>query len=102
MRPGFMSSVCPQQTLPELIATAQRHGYEGIEFRVEWNHAHGIELTASAQALAEARRLLAEHGMAASCIATSVKLNSADASEHARQREALRHTIALASKARKW
>ena len=34
IEPGFMSSVYPQQTLQELIATAQRLGYQGLEFRV--------------------------------------------------------------------
>ena len=41
MKPGFMSSVCPQMTLQELIDAAKRHGYEGIEFRVEWDHKMG-------------------------------------------------------------
>jgi len=35
MKPGFMSSVCPKQTLGGLIETARYYGYEGIEVRVE-------------------------------------------------------------------
>ncbi len=96
MRLGYMSSVCPTQTLGELMATAQRYGYEGIEFRTEWGHAHGIELEATPAQLAGARRALADAGIAASCIATSVRLNAPDVAEHLPQRETLRRYIALA------
>jgi sugar phosphate isomerase/epimerase len=92
-----MSSVCPAQTLAELIETSQRYGYAGIEFRTEWNHRHGIELGATPGELEAARRMLADAGIAASCIATSVKFNSADRAEHLPQRETLRKTIALAA-----
>ena len=97
MRPGFMSSVFPKQTLGELIGTAQRYGYEGIEFRVEWGHRHGIELDATEAQLEDARRVLADGGIAASCIATSVKFNSLDAADHLPQRETLRKYVVLAA-----
>jgi sugar phosphate isomerase/epimerase len=91
-----MSSVCPKQTLPALIETAQRYGYEGIEFRVEWDHAHGIELDATPAQLAEARQRLADAGIAASCVATSVRFNAPDPADHLPQRETLRRYIELA------
>jgi sugar phosphate isomerase/epimerase len=97
MRPGFMSSVFPKQTLGELIGTAQEYGYEGLEFRVEWDHRHGVELAASEAQLQDARRLLADGGIAASCIATSVKFNSLDVADHLPQRESLRQYIVLAA-----
>ena len=97
MKPGFMSSVCPKQTLAELVATARRYGYQGIEFRAEWNHAHGIELDATAAQLKAARQILADGGIAASCIATSVKFNSPSAADHIPQRETLRRYIELAA-----
>jgi len=97
MKPGFMSSVCPQQTLAELVATAHQYGYQGIEFRTEWDHAHGIELGAAAAQLAAARRMLADNGIAASCIATSVRFNSANPADHLPQRETLRRYIELAA-----
>jgi len=97
MKPGFMSSVYPKQTLGQLIETAKQYGYQGIEFRVEWDHRHGIELDASAAQLDAARRALADNGLAASCIATSVRFNSPDRAEHLPQRETLRRYIALAS-----
>jgi sugar phosphate isomerase/epimerase len=97
-----MSSICPKQTLAELIDTAQQYGYAGIEFRTEWDHLHGIELGATPGELAAARQMLADAGdagtgIAASCIATSVRFNSADRDEHLAQRETLRKYIVLAA-----
>ena len=97
MRPGFMTSVCPKQTVAELIATAKQYGYQGIEFRVEWGHQHGVELGATPQQLRTVRQLLADNGIAASCIATSCKFNSPDREAHLPQRETLRKYIALAA-----
>lgn len=97
MKPGFMSSVLPKRTLGELIGSAQRYGYEGIEFRLEWDHKHGIELDATDAQLWAARRMLADAGVAASCIATSVRFNSLDSADHLPQREALRKVIVLAA-----
>ena len=96
MRPGFMSSVCPKQTLPELIESAKEYGYEGIEFRVEWDHGHGIELTTSYDDLGVAQGMLEDNGIEASCIATGVKLNTVDESAHLAARESLMRYIELA------
>jgi sugar phosphate isomerase/epimerase len=97
MKPGYMSSVCPNQTLGELIQTAKKYGYLGIEFRPEWDHKHGIELTASPGQLKEARKMLTDAGIAASCIAAGVNLNFLDPAAHLPQREKLRRYIALAA-----
>ncbi|MEE2752932.1 MAG: sugar phosphate isomerase/epimerase family protein [Candidatus Latescibacterota bacterium] len=96
MRPGFMSSVCPKKTLPELIGSAQEYGYEGIEFRIDWDHGHGIELSASQDALASAEGMLEDGGIEATCIATGVEFNSIDESDHAKARESLKRCIELA------
>lgn len=97
MKTGFMSSVCPKQTLSELVETANRHGYRGIEFRVEWGHSHGVELDSSDVTIRQARKTLEDGGIAASCIATGVNFNSPDIAEHKPHREALRKHIALAA-----
>lgn len=97
MKPGFLSSVHPTQTLGELIESAQRYGYQGIEFGSEWKHKHGVELNATKEQVKTIRRTLAEGGIAASCIATSVRFNSADPADHIAQREMLRKYIALAA-----
>ena len=97
MKSGFMSSVCPTQTLAELIQTAETYGYQGLEFRVEWGHQHEVELDASATARRLARQMLEESGIAASCIATGVKFSSPDPADHEPQRETLRRYIELAA-----
>jgi len=97
MKPGYMTSVCPKQTLPELIATAKKHGYQGLEFRVEWDHNHGVELDSSAEQIRAAKQMLADNDIAATCIATGVKFNSAEAADHLPQRETLRRYITLAA-----
>jgi sugar phosphate isomerase/epimerase len=97
MKPGYMSSVCPNQTIGELIRTAKKYGYLGIEFRPEWDHKHGVELAASPGQLKEARQMLADAGIAASCIATGVNLNFLDPAAHLPQREKLRKYIVLAA-----
>jgi sugar phosphate isomerase/epimerase len=97
MKTGFMSSVCPKQTLAELVETANRHSYTGIEFRVEWDHLHGVELDSSDVTIREARKTLQDAGVAASCIATGVNFNSPDPAEHKPHREALRKHIVLAA-----
>jgi sugar phosphate isomerase/epimerase len=96
MRSGFMSSVCPKQTLPELLETAQGYGYEGIEFRIDWDHGHGIELSASHDTLAASEGMLEDGGIEATCIATGVKINSIDEADHVKARESLKRSIELA------
>jgi sugar phosphate isomerase/epimerase len=97
MKLGFMSSVCPKQTLGELIQTAKKYGYLGIEFRAEWEHKHSIELGTPYSQLKIARNRLSDTGIAATCIATGVKLNFLDPAAHLPQRETLRKYIELAA-----
>lgn len=98
MRPGFMSSVQPTMNLRELIDTAKGYGYEGLDFRAEWDHQHGIELDATDAFLAEARQMLEDSGIVAACIATTVKFNMPDREAHLPQREDLRRYIELSAK----
>lgn len=73
MRLAFMSSVCPKMTLAELLDVGRKCGYEGIEFRPEWGHGHGVELTATADQRKEIARQLADGGLVPCCIAPGVK-----------------------------
>ena len=43
MHLATMTSVCPDWTLDEIVSAMKRHGYRGLEPRVEWDHAAGIE-----------------------------------------------------------
>jgi len=97
MQLGFMSSVCPKYTLPELLTAAKRHGYQGIEPRVEWHHGHGIELTASPKQLSAIRHAFADAGIAITCIATGCRFQTEDKAKNAAELEKLRHYIPVAA-----
>jgi len=70
MKYSFMSFSCPKLTLGELLATAKRFGYDGVEPRIDSKHQHGVETTASAAQRKEMKKQAAD-GVAFSCIATS-------------------------------
>ena len=97
MKFGFMSSVCPKQSLAELIESAKRYDYEHIELRVEWEHGHGVELNAGTTQFREARQQLEDSGIALSCIATGVRFIDPDASKRVEQVEQLKRYIDLSA-----
>jgi sugar phosphate isomerase/epimerase len=96
MRLAFMSSVCPTMTVAELIAAAKKHGYQGIEFRPEWKHPHGVELTATAQERKAVRKQMADAGLESCCIAPSIAFNFEDRAERDRHLGRLFQYIDLA------
>lgn len=91
-----MTSVCPDWTLDEVVAGMKRHGYQGLEPRVEWGHACGIEKDLTATARADARRRFDDEGLSICCLATGVKLATAKADRGA-QIDDLRSYIELAA-----
>ncbi len=76
-----MSSVCPDWSLDEIIAAMQRHGYQGLEPRVEWGHACGIEGDLSAEQRQAIKQRMADAGLDICCIATSVRMAVPDVEE---------------------
>lgn len=97
MKLAFMSSVLPKATLGELLAEGKKQGYEGIEFRPEWSHAHGVELSATAAQRKPIRRQLAEGGLEPCCISPSVKFNEDTPGTRDAQLESMRRYIELAA-----
>lgn len=91
-----MTSVCPDWTLDEVVAGMKRHGYAGLEPRVEWGHACNIEKDLTAATRTNVRRRFDDEGLAICCIATGVKMATPDA-ERAAQIEDLRRYIELAA-----
>ena len=92
-----MTSVCPDWTLDEVVAGMQRHGYKGLEPRVEWGHASGIEKDLTAAARAEVRSRFGDAGLSICCLATGVRMATPDAAERAGHIEDLRRYIELAA-----
>lgn len=73
MKYAFMSFSTPEMSLAEMLQTARRYGYEGIEPRLDSSHAHGIEVDATAQQRAKFRQQAEESGIKLACLATSLK-----------------------------
>ncbi len=97
MKFGFMSSVCPTLTLPQLIDRAKHYNYEHLELRVEWDHQHGVELNSTPQQLRDARNRFAESGIQLSCIATGCRFINPDSNTRKQQVELLKRYIDLAA-----
>jgi len=73
MKLGFMSSMAQDKTVPELIDMAKKYGFQTVEFRPEWKHAHGIELSMTKAQRKEARNRFADSGIEISAISPGVK-----------------------------
>ncbi|HSV91672.1 MAG TPA: sugar phosphate isomerase/epimerase family protein [Desulfobacterales bacterium] len=73
MRYSFMTFSCPDLGLRNALALARRLGYDGIEPRSAAKHAHGVEIDAPTAWRPDARRAIADSGVALACIATSLK-----------------------------
>lgn len=97
MRLAFMSSVWPKMALTELLAVGQRYGYEGVEFRPEWDHGHGVELAASAARRKEIAKVLADGPLEACALSPGVKFASPEAQQRDAQLETLRKYVQLAA-----
>jgi sugar phosphate isomerase/epimerase len=76
-----MSTTAPHWTAQQLIDGAVRLGYEGVDVRVEWGHAHGLELESSQDERREARQYAAAQGIAWSCVALSTRFARATEAE---------------------
>ena len=92
-----MSSVCPDWTLDEIIPAMKRHGYTGLEPRVEWKHACGIEKDLGMAERGRIKARLADEGLEVCCIATGVRMAAPDQAERDRHIEDLRAYIELAA-----
>ena len=73
MKYAFMTFSTPQLTLEGVLETAELYGYEGVEFRLDAKHAHGVEVAATAAERREMRDRIAASGIAPCCLATSIK-----------------------------
>lgn len=97
MKLAFMSSVLPKASLAELLAAGESHGYEGLEFRPEWKHAHGIELDASGDQRAEAAKRLADSPIEPCCLSPGVKFISDEPGARDAELEKLHRYVDLAA-----
>jgi len=66
-----MTFSCPELTLDQVLALANKFGYDGIEPRVSSNHKHGVEFDSSPAFRKEARQKAEAAGIQMACVATS-------------------------------
>ena len=94
MKYSFMSFSCPDLSLDQILAAAERYGYNGVEPRVASKHKHGVELETTPQER-EVIRLKAAGRIKFSCLATS--LTYADPKTSAKNTEETLRYIDLAA-----
>lgn len=91
---AFTTSSCPGYSLEQLIAAAQQYEYDGIEARIEWDHAHGIEPDATGEQRIDIQRTLEKTDVALCCIGTGCRY--VDPQAHQQQIEHTHRCIDLA------
>ena len=78
---AFMSTTAPSLSAQQLVDTANMLGYEGVDVRVEWGHAHGLELDSTPEARREAKSYAAANNITWSCVALSTRFAKASDAE---------------------
>lgn len=89
--------ICGNMELGKLIDVAKSNSYAGIEFRAESGQKHGVEPETSKVQRREIKRKMADAGMATSCISTSVRYESPDRTERAKNIERAKQFVELAA-----
>lgn len=97
MKLSFMTFLYPKLRFDAVIGKALQFGYQGLEWRAEAEHQHGVELESSADEIAGIRRAVADAGLETSCLATSSKFCSPDKGERDAQLERLCRYVDLAA-----
>jgi sugar phosphate isomerase/epimerase len=96
MKLSFMTFACPEWTLGQIIKGAKECGYAGFEPRVEADHHHGIEVSASPADRKHAAGTARDAGLAISCLATSCTFAATDPAARKRNIESLQRHLELA------
>ena len=97
MKLGFMTFLYPKLGHEAVIAKGLQFGYQGIEWRAEAGHQHGVELDAPASQITAIRRRVADAGLETSCLATGIKFCSPDRAERDANLERLARYVDLAA-----
>ena len=85
MRVSFSTLACPDWTMSQIIAAAAREAYDGVELRFVQGEDSLWKLPVfSGTELAHTNRALADHGLTISCLDTSCRFDSPDATERER------------------
>ncbi|MDA0745411.1 MAG: TIM barrel protein [bacterium] len=92
-----MTSVCPDWSLDEVIDGMKKYGYQGLEPRVGWGHASGIELDMSADKRKAVRKRFEQEGLEICCVATGARFAATESADLEKSLTEARAAIDLAS-----
>src|SRR5690348_360390 len=85
MKISFSTLACPDWTMPRIIEIASSLGYDGIELRFVQGEDSLWKLPVfQGSELSSTKRTLADRGLMISCLDTSCRFHSPDASERQR------------------
>lgn len=74
MKISFTTFACPEWDLDQIVAAAVKHGYHGVEFRIDAKHHHGVEISTPSGQRMEIRDRLSNSGIEPCCLATSIQI----------------------------
>lgn len=94
---SFMTWVCPDWDLNQVLAAAIRYDYDGVEPRAQVDHRHRVEISATKKERAAIKAQFVDCGILMSCIATSVQYAQSDADKIAESIELTKRHVQLAA-----
>jgi sugar phosphate isomerase/epimerase len=98
MKTSFSTLACPTWTLPQVIEIAVSSGYDGVELRFLEGEDSLWKLPGlQGSALAAAKRMISDNGLAITCVGTSCRFHSADRGDRERWIEEGKRMAELAS-----
>jgi len=97
MKLSFMTWVCPEWELDEIVEFASESAYDGVELRVDSGHTHGVSAGASAADRAAVVERFEADDVEIPAIATSDYLGHSDPNVRAAQILAAKENVELAS-----
>ena len=97
MKLSFMTWVCPEWTIDQIIEGAQKYRYDGVELRVQTEHAHGVDLDTDADRRAEVKKIFEDSPICISAVATSLQFSNPEEAEREKSVDLLKQYIQLSS-----
>lgn len=83
--------------LPDMLNLAKEKGFEGVEFRADAQHMHGVELDGKPDRRAEIRKMCEDSGLAVACLATGTRYEFPKEWERREQIERAKRFVELAA-----
>ena len=74
MKLSFVTFACPDWPWMQVLEEADRFGYQGVEFRCDANHGHGVEVSMSHRDRVDVVNQLERHELETPCLATSLQM----------------------------